>query len=78
MKYTTVLAPAFALLLSGCVVGPNYKSPEAKLPVKFSESKEKAAEKVTLNPWWEAFRDKRLNTLIDQGRQENLSVQAAL
>ena len=66
------------LLLSGCMVGPDYQKPDAALPVKFSESKATSGQSITLNPWWESFRDRRLNDLVHRGMAENLSVQQAL
>jgi multidrug efflux system outer membrane protein len=65
-------------MLSGCVVGPKYKAPEAHLPVKYSEAKKQSNENTPLNPWWDAFRDKRLTALISEGMNENLSVLGAL
>lgn len=78
MKTTRTLLPLSLLLLSGCVVGPDYQSPQTALPAKFSESKATSGESVTLNPWWESFRDRRLNDLVHQGMGENLTVQQAL
>ncbi|EYR80855.1 MULTISPECIES: efflux transporter outer membrane subunit [unclassified Shinella] len=78
MNFTRTLFPLSMLLLSGCVVGPDYQKPETALPAKFSESKATSGESVTLNPWWESFRDKRLNDLVHQGMAENLSVLQAL
>ncbi|WP_460928251.1 efflux transporter outer membrane subunit [Shinella zoogloeoides] len=78
MNFTRTLFPLSMLLLSGCVVGPDYQKPDAALPAKFTESKAASAENVTLNPWWESFRDKRLNDLVHQGLGENLSVMTAL
>jgi multidrug efflux system outer membrane protein len=78
MNFTRTLFPLSMLLLSGCVVGPDYQKPDAVLPAKFSESKATSGENVALNPWWEAFRDKRLNGLVHQGMAENLSVRQAL
>jgi len=78
MNFTRTLFPLSMLLLSGCVVGPDYQKPDAALPAKFTESKAASAENVTLNPWWESFRDKRLNSLVHQGISENLTVQTAL
>jgi multidrug efflux system outer membrane protein len=66
------------LLLSGCVVGPDYQKPDTALPAKFSESKATSGESVSLNPWWESFRDRRLNDLVHQGLGENLTVRQAL
>ncbi|WP_421590291.1 efflux transporter outer membrane subunit [Shinella sp. M27] len=78
MNFTRTLFPLSMLLLSGCVVGPDYQKPETALPAKFSESKSASADNVTLNPWWESFRDKRLNDLVHQGMGENLTVLQAL
>ncbi|RFZ84049.1 efflux transporter outer membrane subunit [Shinella sp. WSJ-2] len=78
MNFTRTLFPLSMLLLSGCVVGPDYQKPETALPAKFSESKSASADNVTLNPWWESFRDKRLNDLVHQGMNENLTVLQAL
>ncbi len=78
MKTAKVLLPLSLLLLSGCVVGPNYQAPNAALPVKFSQGGKAEAVEATLNPWWEAFRDKRLNSLVAQGMGENLDVQQSL
>ncbi|UPA23762.1 efflux transporter outer membrane subunit [Shinella oryzae] len=78
MNFTRAFFPLSMILLSGCVVGPDYQKPDAVLPAKFSESKAASAENVTLNPWWESFRDRRLNDLVHQGLAENLSVRQAL
>jgi multidrug efflux system outer membrane protein len=78
MKTAKVLLPLSLLLLSGCVVGPDYQAPNAELPGKYSQSAKSAGDSVTLNPWWEAFRDKKLNSLVAQGMNENLTVQQSL
>ncbi|MGQ3210786.1 efflux transporter outer membrane subunit [Shinella sp.] len=78
MNFSRTLFPLSMLLLSGCVVGPDYQKPDTALPAKFSESKATSSESVALNPWWESFRDKRLNGLVHQGMAENLTVQQAL
>ncbi|KQV34993.1 MULTISPECIES: efflux transporter outer membrane subunit [unclassified Rhizobium] len=77
MKTLKVLLPLSLLLLSGCMVGPDYQKPDASLPGKFSQGNQ-ASTDVTLNPWWEAFRDNRLNSLVTQGMNENLDVQQSL
>ncbi len=78
MKIVKALLPLSLLLLSGCVVGPDYQSPDAALPAKFSAGDKAASNDVTLNPWWEAFRDKKLNGLVAQGMDENLDVQQSI
>lgn len=71
-------APLAMLLLSGCVVGPDYETPQTALPIRFSEGSTRAAADVTLQPWWTAFNDRRLNTLVDQGLDQNLDVLQAI
>ncbi|MDQ0423400.1 multidrug efflux system outer membrane protein [Peteryoungia aggregata LMG 23059] len=73
------VAPLAMLLLSGCVVGPDHEAPQTTLPVKFSEGSAKAAaQDVTLAPWWTAFRDPRLTSLVEKGLAQNLDVLQAL
>lgn len=78
MKIVKSLLPLTMLLLSGCVVGPDYQAPDTALPGKFSEATGKSAGDTTLNPWWENFRDKRLNELVARGMNENLDVLQSL
>ncbi len=78
MKIVRSLLPLTMLLLSGCVVGPDYQAPNAALPGKFSEAAGKSAGDTTLDPWWENFRDKRLNDLVARGMNENLDVLQSL
>jgi multidrug efflux system outer membrane protein len=73
-----MLAPMITLVLSGCVVGPKYVPPESALPTKYSEASKKAVANVTINPWWDAFHDKRLTALVGDGLKENLGVLVAL
>ncbi|OLP57357.1 nodulation protein NodT [Rhizobium rhizosphaerae] len=77
MKFVKTLLPLSLLLLSGCMVGPNYQEPPAVLPAKFSRGSS-AADNVVMNPWWQAFRDKKLDSLMTRGMNENLSVKQAL
>ena len=78
MKLAHAAAPLAMLLLSGCVVGPDYETPQTALPIKFSEGSTRGAADVTLQPWWTAFNDRRLNTLVDQGLDQNLDVLQAI
>lgn len=78
MKMIKALLPLSLLLLSGCVVGPDYQSPNAALPAKFSSGDSTTTSDATLTPWWEAFHDKKLNGLVAQGLGENLDVQQSI
>jgi multidrug efflux system outer membrane protein len=79
MLFVRVVAPlTTALLLSGCVVGPNHTAPEIALPAKFAEAKASSNGDVSQVAWWKAFNDSRLNGYIQQGLNQNLDVLQAL
>ncbi len=79
---------AFALAVSGCMVGPNYHRPSAPVPALFKEQPPAgstlAAEWRTAQPsdeairtkWWEAFQDATLNGLEEQvaGANQNVAL----
>lgn len=79
MLIVRIAAPlATALLLSGCVVGPDHKAPEISLPGKFAEAQTKTNGDVSQAAWWTAFRDKRLTGYVEQGLDQNLDILQAL
>jgi outer membrane protein, multidrug efflux system len=71
-------APLMFVALSGCMVGPDYEAPQTPLPVKFSEGRNASIGNVSLKPWWTAFTDQRLNSLVAQGMAQNLDVLQAV
>ncbi len=71
-------SPALLLLLAGCVSGPDHVPPEMPLPAKFSEGGAKNIGDVSTAAWWTAYRDTRLDGLVGEGLNQNLSVQQAL
>lgn len=74
-----VAAPfTIALLLSGCVVGPNHTPPEIALPGKFAEGSKQSNGDVSMAAWWSAFNDRRLSGLVDSGLAQNLTVLQAI
>ena len=73
-----LFTPIVCLLLSACMVGPNYKEPKTK--VAHHWIKEKATIRETpaeTAAWWDVFNDKNLTDLICNGYQNNLTVQSA-
>jgi outer membrane protein, multidrug efflux system len=78
----SLLASLFtALLISGCMVGPDYKRPSAVVPTEFRGVSPEAAkaEAASLGDekWWDVFRDEQLQSLIRTAIQQNYDVRIA-
>ncbi len=69
-----------ALVLSGCVVGPDYKAPEIQTPGQYSSA---ALVQPTTRPvedlsrWWTVFDDAKLTSLIERAAASNLDLKIA-
>ncbi|MET3589166.1 NodT family efflux transporter outer membrane factor (OMF) lipoprotein [Bartonella silvatica] len=73
--YSIVL---FFSILSGCMVGPNYKKTFFRVPVVWGEQSAKTSERpVVLAGWWRGFNDPVLNRLMDDAIAENDTVAVA-
>lgn len=70
--------PLTMLLLSGCVVGPDHKTPEIQLPGKFAEAGKTSNGDISTVAWWNAFNDSRLNGYVSTGLTQNLTVMQAI
>lgn len=68
-----------ALMLAGCMVGPDYSEPPARLQQEWMETEGSGLERgaAELTRWWEAFNDPVLNDLVDQAYRNSPSLQAA-
>ena len=72
-----------AVLLTGCVVGPNYKEPQVQqVPAEYGQvaSTQPATQPATqpiAAAWWTSFNDETLNRLIVEARQSNLDLRTA-
>lgn len=89
MKANAILAliAVLAAGLSGCMVGPDFETPEADMPEKWSN--EADAKSITdigvprkmtpeeLATWWEIFDDPVLTSLIKRSFEGNLSIRIA-
>ena len=76
---TKPLAAAIALLLSGCMVGPNYQRPQVSVPATYHElpgwtQAEPAAADGPKGEWWTAFNDPLINELEPQVAVSNQTV----
>ncbi len=74
----------WASLAAGCLVGPDYKRPDAPTPVAFKEQPPPGAWKtaqpndaVARGKWWEIFGDAQLNALEEKIAVSNQTLKAA-
>ncbi|HTJ89010.1 MAG TPA: efflux transporter outer membrane subunit [Acidocella sp.] len=72
-----ILTPLPALALIGCMVGPNFTTPEANVANHYQNATTLQAGPVNDAIWWENFHDPTLNNLIQAGYKNNLSLQIA-
>jgi multidrug efflux system outer membrane protein len=70
------LLPLFLVILSGCMMGPNYKRPPIDTPQTW-RFEDKETSQVTNTAWWEQFGDPVLNDLIQTALRENKDVKIA-
>ena len=63
-------------LLSGCMVGPDYKRPPTSFQAKWATAlnNQQTAGQKTLHNWWQSFHDPQLTSLITQARLGNRDV----
>jgi NodT family efflux transporter outer membrane factor (OMF) lipoprotein len=79
MKTYFILAAM--LILTGCMVGPDYHKPDVTTPAAYKEAKDwKQAEPKDDAPrghWWEIYGDADLNALVSQVEISNQNILAA-
>ena len=80
---TALLAPSLlAICLVGCVVGPNYHRPAVQTPTVYRDLSDnpqlqaQAASYADL-PWWQVFKDAKLQELIRLALKQNYDLQLA-
>jgi NodT family efflux transporter outer membrane factor (OMF) lipoprotein len=64
-------------MLSACAVGPDFKSPEPPLAPGYMPGQVITGSTDIPGNWWERFRSRELNRLIDEGIAHNSDLQAA-
>lgn len=71
---------AFAAILAGCTVGPNYRGPSdsAGLPTHFGESISDDQPAPDLSGWWLAYHDPELDRLVGLALAGNPDIQIAV
>lgn len=71
---------AVAVLLAGCVAGPDYRAPtlvELKVPDEFTAAAPPTSADADLARWWQAFGDPTLTPLVERGLAANLDIDEA-
>lgn len=60
------------LLLSACMVGPDYEKPETMTPTVWKQQLDgQTSEQHTQTEWWKSFNDETLNGLITLALEQN-------
>ena len=72
----SLTAPLLALLVSGCMIGPDYVRPPADAPAAWRLS-DVQAEQLANADWWEQFNDPVLNDLVTTALRENKDIMIA-
>jgi outer membrane protein, multidrug efflux system len=68
---------AMSLVLTGCVVGPNYQSPATKVPEHWSANPGEPNSAEALKSFWTNFQDPVLTRLIQQAIDSNYDLKIA-
>jgi NodT family efflux transporter outer membrane factor (OMF) lipoprotein len=83
LRGTTAVFLAPVLLLTGCMVGPNYSKPNAPIPAAFKESPPtdwkpaQPQDAAKRGKWWEVFGDTELNALEEKVNVSNQNIAQA-
>jgi len=74
-----LFAPFMVLLvLAGCAVGPNYKTPNTAVPAAFANGEQaNVSADATVTTWWRTFNDPELNQLVERARAGNHDLKIA-
>jgi len=67
------------LFLSGCAVGPNYRTPQTKAPAQWNQSLAggETNSAITTTEWWTNFNDSGLDSLVARAVRSNLDLRIA-
>jgi NodT family efflux transporter outer membrane factor (OMF) lipoprotein len=81
-----VLAVGTAACVAACAVGPEYASPEIKVPAAFefwrpsqsSATGSTSSQRTNIIDWWKTLHDPKLNSLVERAILANPEIEAAL
>src|SRR5262245_53045619 len=79
VKFSMVIVFPLLLLLSGCLVGPNYTRPSVDAPAAFRGSSSTNSQDSSADlPWWEIFKDETLKDLVKSALANNYDMAVAV
>jgi multidrug efflux system outer membrane protein len=78
MKLRLAACALCILLVAGCAVGPNYKTPDTHAPAAFGAGENSPTNSLGELPWWQLFQDPALQTLIQTALTNNYDLRVAV
>jgi outer membrane protein TolC len=75
---TLLWSLAAVLVLSGCMVGPDYRKPETATPANLKNVPRAQGQAAIDSRWWLVYADPTLNMLEDQAAQASPQLDAAV
>ena len=69
-----VITIIISVLISGCMMGPDYLRPKADVPQVFRNTDASAPKLNDVIDWWRQFQDPVLDALIREGLEKNKSI----
>jgi outer membrane protein, multidrug efflux system len=82
IRGTAVAAIVTVLLLTGCMVGPDYQRPQTPVPAKYPDESRLGGTDVPAasmrSDWWTLYDDALLNALVTSALSDNLDVAFAV
>ncbi|MDP1748542.1 MAG: TolC family protein [Reyranella sp.] len=73
-----VVAACLFVMLAGCAVGPDYKTPAVAVPGAWANAdKNTTTQRPVLTDWWTSLGDATLTSLIEEAVSRNLDVAKA-
>jgi multidrug efflux system outer membrane protein len=69
---------AFSIMLSGCLVGPNYNRPAISAPAAFRGQATAEQGSFADQGWWDVYSDPFLNVLIKEALKSNYDLKSAI
>ena len=75
----TLVVFGMTAVLTGCIVGPDYKRPDMVLPSSYPQSEQAQAGQGTVSTeWWKLYNDATLDDLVDATLKNNADMNKAI